>query len=246
TLEHDHCATAAHDAEEEIVAKSLKGNLKPKSVAIERKCLRRVFHNEERRDAGNFWSRHMYVLQAGLPPNGLPLSRARRTPRSDDDSPRTVCSDRAARVRCSRGLGDRGLRIKSHRYDDEDGHRLAIPLSWRVTPFTHRRENRDVKIRISRTQNCGVEDFPPLSDYRLSNYGAEISHSPPSFFSEFGMSLAKKFWAIDTLTNSDYARVTSFIRSSGFFKRPAPLRSWTSQRRGGNRRQDNDRRYRHQ
>src|SRR5262249_8431776 len=36
--------------------------------------------------------------------NGLRLSGARPTPPSDDVSPRTVCSSRAARVRCSRGL----------------------------------------------------------------------------------------------------------------------------------------------
>lgn len=63
-LEHDHCATPAHDTKEEIVSKSLKGDLEPKPVAIERKCSRRVLHNEEGRDAGNFWSCHVYVLQA--------------------------------------------------------------------------------------------------------------------------------------------------------------------------------------
>src|SRR5262249_45631280 len=38
-------------------------------------------------------------------PNGLRLSGARLTPPSDDVSPRTVRSGKAARVRCSRGLG---------------------------------------------------------------------------------------------------------------------------------------------
>src|SRR6266404_3830177 len=64
TLEHDHCATAAYDAKKGIVGRLLKSDLKPKPVAIERKCSRRVLDNEERRDAGNFWSCHGYVLHA--------------------------------------------------------------------------------------------------------------------------------------------------------------------------------------
>src|SRR5262249_48800635 len=46
-----------------------------------------------------------FVVFHGWSPNGLRLSGARRLPPSDDASPRTVCSGRAARVRCSRGLG---------------------------------------------------------------------------------------------------------------------------------------------
>src|SRR5262249_21003752 len=50
-------------------------------------------------------------LGSGRSPNGLRLSGARLTPPGDDVSPRTVCSGRAARVRCSRGLG-RAARIE--------------------------------------------------------------------------------------------------------------------------------------
>src|SRR5262249_8478572 len=42
-----------------------------------------------------------------VPPNGVRLSGARRAPPSDDDSPRTVCSGTAARLRCSPRLGAR-------------------------------------------------------------------------------------------------------------------------------------------
>src|SRR5262245_16095140 len=52
-LEHDHRATPAHDAEEDIVGRPLKEDLEPKPVAIEGKGSRHVSHDEERRDAGN-------------------------------------------------------------------------------------------------------------------------------------------------------------------------------------------------
>src|SRR5215813_11318566 len=51
-------------------------------------------------------------------PNGLRLSAARRPPPNDSDSPGTVCSGTAARVRCSRGLG--GLDISMPHIDASD------------------------------------------------------------------------------------------------------------------------------
>lgn len=41
-LEHDHGATPTHDAEAGIVDRFLKGDFKPKPVAIERECSRRA------------------------------------------------------------------------------------------------------------------------------------------------------------------------------------------------------------
>ena len=54
-LHDDHCRTPLHNSEEDVVfTGSLKGDVKPKTVAI--KCQRcgDILYDEEWRDAGNF------------------------------------------------------------------------------------------------------------------------------------------------------------------------------------------------
>jgi len=53
-LKHQHCATAAYDTEEEIVAEACEYDLEPKPIAIERKRSSDVTHDEEWRDASDF------------------------------------------------------------------------------------------------------------------------------------------------------------------------------------------------
>src|SRR5690349_1217046 len=78
-LEHDHCTPSAHDAEEGVVGGFLKGDLKPKLVAVERKRCRCVSYDEKRRDTGDLGSGHRDILQP-VPPNGSQLRHWRLLP----------------------------------------------------------------------------------------------------------------------------------------------------------------------
>src|SRR5262249_10983742 len=79
--------------------------------------------------------------------NGLRLSGARRTPPSDPHSPRTVCSDTAARVRCSRGLGDRTVSPPYERGQDRERDRYENTVGDGVGKAGSRRTGDD---RIAR------------------------------------------------------------------------------------------------
>src|ERR1039458_1931353 len=59
TLKQDHRSTAAHNTEERIISGLLKCDIKAEPIAIERKRCRGILHDEEWRDAANFWLSHM-------------------------------------------------------------------------------------------------------------------------------------------------------------------------------------------
>src|SRR5258706_588187 len=59
-LEHDHRTAALDNAEEDVVRFGpLKRDVEPETVAIKRQRGRDIIHDEERRNAGYFWFRHV-------------------------------------------------------------------------------------------------------------------------------------------------------------------------------------------
>ncbi len=64
-LEHDHRGVALDDAEEDVVGfGSLKRDGEPELLAIERQRGGDTVHDEERRDAGDFWFDHLSLRAA--------------------------------------------------------------------------------------------------------------------------------------------------------------------------------------
>src|SRR5947209_8580911 len=59
-LQHDHRRTPLDNTEEDVVVSGpLKGDVESETVAIKRQCGGDILHDEERRNAGNFWLTHV-------------------------------------------------------------------------------------------------------------------------------------------------------------------------------------------